>query len=491
MGKIRGFINEALIYGFGNVFSRVFTIFLIPLYAEYLGKIEYSNLIMLQSVFTILTFFLALNAGVFFYYYEYENIKYKSIVFTTWFYYQIVVALALGFLLIIGSKYLFNFFVIENGNESSIQWGLILIGIQLIPYVFNATNMNFFRIDRQPKKVVWIVTLEAVFTIILVSICLMILKLGLISVLVSQVIARLMVVLVFAKHSKVYVFVKNFSRKLLNKLVSYSWPFFLSSIFAWVIISVDKFIGAQELTDKTEVALLALAMQLVLPITILADMIRMAVGPYVMSIRKDVDAEESYQKIFELIIFASSFVMISLTLISPLLAVILTDSTYIGVIYVIPLMALAKIFSLAANQFCISFNLVKKNVYIMYSVIIAGVAGVVTNYWFMNDYGFIVSGYSQIGSYLLMAIFLYFTGRKVAKLNIKLLRSSLIFAAVLCYTILLYFINPLIENGQYIVFILVSLLFIIIVTAIYFIQQKLNPIYILKMITSKATGILK
>ena len=491
MGKIRGFISEALIYGFGNVFSRVFTIFLIPLYARYLGKIEYSNLIMLQSVFTILTFFLALNAGVFFYYYEYENRKYKRIVFTTWFYYQITVAFTLAILIIIGSKYLFGFFVIDNGNELIIQWGLILIGIQLIPYLFNATNMNYFRIDRQPKMVVWIVSLEAIFTIIFVSLSLMVLNLGLISVLASQIIARLIVAVIFARYSKIYIYLENFSKKLLNKLVSYSWPFFLSSIFAWVIISIDKFIGAGELTNKTDVALLALAMQLVLPITILSDMIRMAVGPYVMSIRKDIDAEESYQKIFELIVFASSFVLVSLTAISPFLTMLLADSSYIGVIYVIPLMAFAKIFSLVANQFSISFSLVKKNVYIMFSVIIAGVVGVLINYLFMNDYGFIVSGYSQIGSYLLMAIFLFFMGRKVANLKIKLFRSSLTLLVVFCYVGLIYYINPAVENGEYLLFTLVNIAFIIIITTIYFVQQKISPIYVVRMIISQALGIIK
>jgi O-antigen/teichoic acid export membrane protein len=491
MGKIKSFIGETLIYGFGNIFSRIFTLFLIPLYAEFLGKIDYSNLIMLQSTFTIIAFLLVLNAGVFFYYYEYENFKYKRIVFTSWFYYQLIVSIALIIILILSSPYLSGFFVIENNNESTIQWGLILIGFQLIPLIFNSTNMNYFRIDRQPKKVVWIVTLEAAFTITFVSISLMVLKLGLISVLVSQIIARFLVALLYTKYNKLYINIKYFSKKLLKKIIAYSWPFFISSIFSWTIISIDKFIGAQELTDKTEVALLALAMQLVLPITILSDMIRMAVGPYVMSIRKEQDAEESYQKIFELIIFASSFVMISLTLISPLLAVILTDSTYIGVIYVIPLMALAKVFSLAANQFSISFNLQKKNVYIMYSVMLAGLIGIAINYIFMGEYGFIVSGFSQIGSYLLMAIFLFFTGRKVAKLRIKLSRSSYIIFAVIVYTLLLYFINPLVENGEYLIFILTSLAFILLVASIYFIQQKMNPFFILKMIVSKALRITK
>ena len=110
MGRMKAFAKETLIYGFANVFSRVFAMFLIPLYTGFLGKIDYSNLIMLQSVFTVMTFLLALNSGVFYYYYEYEKIKYRKIVFTSWFYYQLIAAILLLGILVISSVYLKNLF---------------------------------------------------------------------------------------------------------------------------------------------------------------------------------------------------------------------------------------------------------------------------------------------------------------------------------------------------------------------------------------------
>ncbi|OFY95473.1 MAG: hypothetical protein A2491_11410 [Bacteroidetes bacterium RIFOXYC12_FULL_35_7] len=85
MSKIKGFIGETIVYGFGNVFSRFFAMLLIPIFTSYLGKTDYSNFVMLQLTFTFLSFFLALNSGVFFYYYEYENIRYRKFVFTSWF----------------------------------------------------------------------------------------------------------------------------------------------------------------------------------------------------------------------------------------------------------------------------------------------------------------------------------------------------------------------------------------------------------------------
>jgi O-antigen/teichoic acid export membrane protein len=256
-------------------------------------------------------------------------------------------------------------------------------------------------------------------------------------------------------------------------------------VFTWVIISVDKFIGAGRLTDKTEVALLALAMQLVLPISVLADMIRMAIGPYIMSIRKDHDAEKSYQQIYDLCIFTSAIVVVGIILMAPILTLILANKTYLNVIYVIPLMALAQMISLAANQFGINFSLVKKTIYILYAIIIAGTISTLINILFMKDYGFVVSGYSQVVSYLAMASFMFIFGKRVANLQIKLKNSLYIFVIVIGYIISLHFLSPLIEKGDFLIFFIVGILCIITLFFIYFKQQKLNPLVLISALKEK------
>jgi O-antigen/teichoic acid export membrane protein len=126
MTRLKAFAGETVVYGFANVFSRAFAMFLIPLYTGFLGKIDYSNLIMLQSLFTVLTFLLALNSGVFYYYYEDENEPYRKKIFTSWFYYQLGISLLLMAILIFSSDYLKNLFIINNENEEVISTALIL-----------------------------------------------------------------------------------------------------------------------------------------------------------------------------------------------------------------------------------------------------------------------------------------------------------------------------------------------------------------------------
>jgi O-antigen/teichoic acid export membrane protein len=485
MSKIKGFVGETIIYGFGNVFSRLFAMLLIPLYIQYLGKIDYSNLIMLQLVFGVLTLLMGLNAGVFFYYYEYNNLKYKKIVFVSWFYFQIVVALSVLLLLYLFSPWIYNIFIVEAANETVLRWCLVLVGVQLFPFIINNTNINYYRIERKPGTVIFIVLMEAFTTLGLVYINLEYLEHGLIGVIVSQIIARLFVSTLFAKRTFEYIRLRYFSRKLLKKIFAYSWPFILSGVFMWVVISVDKFIGSQLLKKKSDVALLALSMQLVLPMSVLADMIRMAIGPFVMSIRKEIDSEKTYQQVFDLVVFVGSLLVVVVVSITPFLTLLLADDSFIGVVFVVPLMAFGTLIYLIANQFCISFNLVKKNTYILYSILIAGIINITLNVLLMGHFGYVVSGYSQIAAYLFMSIFLYYFGKKVAGLSLLLRNSMTITGVVIAYIVSFYFIIPLVYIGVYIELVISSVTALILIFVLYSKQQKINFVKIMLRLIKK------
>jgi O-antigen/teichoic acid export membrane protein len=485
MSKIKGFIGETLIYGLGNVFSRVFAMILIPFYASFLGKIDYSNLVMLQSFFTILTFLLALNTGVFFYYYEYENPKYRKIVFTSWFYYELFISLVFIALIAVFSKLLCNIFIINSKNSFELSVSLLLMGVQLIPYVFNNTNINLFRINRKPKNVISIVFFESLFTFSFVYATLYLFHWGLIGVAVGQLAARVLITLFFVNTSRFYINKNYFSISLLKKILLYTWPYFVISIFGWVITSMDKFIGTKVLTDKTDVAILSLAMQLVIPISVLADMIRMALGPFIMSIHKENDAQDTYQKVFDLTIFTSTLVVVVLVAATPVLTLMLTDKSFMTVIYVVPLMAFASIFSLAANQFTVSFNLVSKNIYILIATIAAGLVGMFVNFFFMQKGGIVVSGISQIASYLVLGSILFILGKRIANLQIKLFNSSIILVILVVFILIVLKNSEAVFEGDYLLLFISSIITIFVLILIYLRLSNIKIGLILKNLLKK------
>lgn len=485
MGNLKKFIGETLIYGFANVFSRVFAMMLIPIYANTLSKTTYSNLIMLQSVFSVLTFLLALNSGVFFYYYEYERVRYRKIIFTSWFYYQLMTAILLSLLLVVFSGPLTELFIVTEDNSWELGVSLMLIGLQFFPYILNITNINLFRIDRTPKKVMYITLLEAIFTLLLVWVGIKFFGFGMIGIVCMQILARLIVAILFIKSASFYFNAFHFSKNMLKKLFVFSWPFFIISAFSWAIISLDKFLGADLLTNKDDVAYLALAMQLSLPIAVLADMIRMAIGPFVMSIRKEKDADQSYQRIFDLSVYSGMMVLVLLVVFSPLLVNILANESYLMVLKVLPFIALGSILSLIANQFAISFSLVKKNVYILYATVLGGVIGFLVNYFYMTDHGFIIAGISQILSYALMASFLYIFGKRKTDLNLNLTQALVMLLMIGGFIGFIYWDIQQILDGNYLKMILSGCGVLVLLTALYFYFQKLTVKGILSAIKNR------
>mgnify|MGYP006084764215 CR=1 FL=1 len=449
MSKVKGFIGETLIYGFANVFSRVFALVLIPFYMAYLGKTGYSNIVMILGLFSVLSFVLALNAGVFFYYYEWEKKKFQKMIFTSWFYYQIVCTAIIALSLFFFADSIKNLFIVTADNEQEITTAISITGLLFIPYLFNITNINYFRIDRKARSVIVIVFLEALFTMSFVVVGLKYFDFGLVEVVLAQVAARVLVALLYIKTAKNYIYWKNISLKILKRLLAFSWPYFLISAFSWAQLTIDKFIGVRFLKDQDDIALLALAMQLAIPITILADMIRMAMAPFIMSIKKDKDAEQTYQQVFDLSVFSGLVVLVGIVTGTPILLGLIGDTEYLEVIKVIPLIAFASVLSLVVNQFSISFSLKKKNPFILIATITGGILVILTNILFMREYGFIVSGFSQLIASLAMAIILYLLGRKIADLKIRVGNSALFILITALFIGLVYFDINSILNGNY------------------------------------------
>ncbi|MCR9172974.1 MAG: oligosaccharide flippase family protein [bacterium] len=483
MSKLKAFIGETLIYGFANVFSRVFAMLLIPLY-QGLGPDVYSNIFLLQSAFTLLSFALALNSGVFYYYYEGEKLSYRKLVLSSWFYYQVMVAL-----LIFAGIFIFKGSLAEllriNGNKEELELAFVLLGLQLFPYILNITNINLYRIQRKPKKAVLITLAEAIFTLSFVWIGIEFFNFGLIEIVLSQFVARACVALLFINSARIYLSVYNFSKAMLKRIFTFSWPFIIISSFGWGINTFDKFIGAELLVKDQDVANLALAMQISLPIVVLSDMIRMAIGPFVMSIRKDEDAEKSYQQVFDLSIFSGFGTLVLIIIFSPLLIQLLANENFIPAMKVLPLIGLASVLSLIANQFAISFSLNKKNVYILIATVTGGSLAFLLNIFLMRDYGFVIAGISQIASFSIMAIILYLLGVRIAKLTMKLGMMFTMLGIIVGYIVYINCTMDSILAKEFLPLILVGIAVGIALIVIYFVFQKLSPRTLIRYLSKR------
>ena len=207
-------------------------------------------------------------------------------------------------------------------------------------------------------------------------------------------------------------------------------------------------------------------------------MIRMAIAPFIMSIMKEKNAKHSYQQVFDLSVFSALIVLVGIIIGTPILTMILGDSALIPIIKVIPFIGLASIFSLIANQFMISFSLAKKNIYTIIPVVISGTLVVVINLFFMEEYGFVISGISQVTSGLVLAAILFILGKRITELSINLSRSALLILIMFAYIGLVYFDMDSILKGNFVLLIVGGVICTGILSAVYMITYKKSKLLV-------------
>lgn len=409
--RLKGFVSDTIIYGVGSMFSRAFAFFLIPLYISYLDKAQYANLILLQLIFTVLTFFLALNSGVFFYYYEYKRDRIKKTVFTSWIAYETTISIFILLLSFVCYPLISPIFALsENAQQIGETFFIpfLLIILQLFPFLIFNTYYNLLRINLNPKRAVVITIIDALLVIAFVVYFLVVAEMGVTGVVLGQLVAKSVLALgILLTGFYKYLNPNLVSWAMMKRIVAYSSPFFLSSTFLWVMNSSDKILGTQLLDSQAEVAYLGLAMQITMPIMMLAGIISQSYGPYVMSIKHEEDANNVYEEIFSLVVYGSAVASVMLLTVSPFLVDILADETFYPTLEVIPLFALATIISIIMTQICLGLNLTKKTIYIAVATIAGGVVGFIFNLYFQPLLGIKAAGYSQIIAYAITSIIVY------------------------------------------------------------------------------------
>jgi O-antigen/teichoic acid export membrane protein len=271
-----------------------------------------------------------------------------------------------------------------------------------------STYQNLLRINLNAKRAVLLTVIDAVLTIVSVVYFLVFAGMGVRGVMLGQLIAKtVLAVGILSVGFYEYLNPKLMSWVMLKKILAYSYPFFFSSTFLWLINSSDKIMGTQLLASQAEVAYLGLAMQITMPIMILASIISQAYGPYVMSIKHEDDASHTYREILSLVIYASTVISVMLLAVSPFLVDILADETFYPALEIIPLFALATVISIVLTQICLGLNLSQKTMYIAIAMIAGGLVGVLFNLYLQPLLGIKAAGYAQIVAYSVSSLIVY------------------------------------------------------------------------------------
>lgn len=112
-----------------------------------------------------------------------------------------------------------------------------------------------------------------------------------------------------------------------------------------------------------------------------------------------------------------SFVAIVLVYLAPEIVKMLATNEYYEAIYIMPPIAGGVFFIAVSNMFSNVLIFLKKTKYIMFSAFIAATLNLITNYIFIDIYGYMAASYTTLFSYIIMTICLAIFAIKCGKRN--------------------------------------------------------------------------
>ncbi len=441
--------KESLIYGLGGVISKFLGVFLLPILARILTPFDYGVIDYIATSFAIFTTFIimGLDGALNFYYFdapEHERKDYVNTVIG----YEVLIAVAMSFLLIVFSKNLSIFlFTSEEFSlyicmiaftipfELFISFGMRVCRLLFKPWLYNIVVFSRF-------------ILYAVFSIVFV----VFMKLSIYGYFLGQVLGAVIIAVIVVIMLKDMWYIR-FQFDYLKKMLKYGVPLIPVSISYWVINYSGRYFLKQYCSIE-DIGYYSVALKIAMFISLVISAIDLAWNPYSLSIKNTPNAKNVYASVFHLYLAATLSIVLLITSLARPAIYFLAAPQYLPAAVVVGYLALMYVINAYYNFVSIGLNLVKKTYLISYTSILAAVVSVILNKIMVPRWGLEGVAWSLLLAYGLSAVCTYLLSQKHYKIpyNPKSIIMVLglffiAFISIRLITVQNYFIDALFKLG--------------------------------------------
>ncbi|WP_299259064.1 oligosaccharide flippase family protein [uncultured Aquimarina sp.] len=436
-------LKNSLIYTLFTLLQRGLGFFLLPLYTIYLSKDQYGVLSILMAAvpFFVLIAGLSLRGSTSFYYYKHkEEEQYLRKLLGTSFSFLLIFALVLTSFLFLAKDLLIQVFFKD---------------IEFYPYLFLAFLSVFFQPAyfyyqsylKAKQKASVSAGLDFLYFSVLISLTLVfviIFKMQSEGVLLSLATANfLMMVITLIKFSKEISYSLDFS--ILRKVLKYALPILPHNLFSWAMNLADRII-LNALTTLEMVAVFDIGSQIGKLVNMITLGVNSAYSPWFFEqVKMNEKSKQRLADTAEKIVFFYVFCAIVVSWLAPEVIFIISKNKYPTSWQVVPLIALA--FVVNGFYFCFSnvFFLDKTKILPLLSLF-GALVNIGVNYMLIPRYGFIGAGLASLSSKLLFCTLAYYVSQRFYAIPYNIVKISLVFIAGSLLSLLVYLVQPKIED---------------------------------------------
>lgn len=436
--KIRSSFNSVVVYGFGNLSTKLVGFVLLPLYVSHISVYEFGvfGLLEVSSTIIVQLFSFGLGAGLQRWYYDPDKKDSIKSIFFTLIVFLGIVNLFLFSLLFYCAPYFVEPLLGSTSYLYTIRLMLVVSGFT----IFFTLPKAMLRVEERAGFYTLSMLQYVIITLAMTIILIVKYKHGITGIYEAQLFGVLGDFILLSPYIVKRLSLK-FEKGILKEILSFSIPISLATLFGLILVTADRYMLKVLIPIEAMLAVglysFAYKIANVLKISIV-DSLKLALPAMYFKYMSHKEAKRFYSKILTY----SSFVFIFTALIlSVLIDDILVffgvmDSDYSISVTYIPAIMLGIVFNGITNITNYGISISKKTKLLTYNIIIVSILSIVLNYFSIPRWGIwgaVMSGtisqaiFSAISYYqaqknypipyeihklilmLMMAILLYFT----------------------------------------------------------------------------------
>jgi len=406
--------QHSIIYGLGVVVGQVVGFFLIPLYTRYLTPSDYGALEIFTATTAALSvvFVLGVTSALFRSYYLYDDAQKKRVVISTAFLFLTATSaiLTLLFVALAGS---FSSLLFHSGEYT---FHFRIIFLTLFCYTGVAIGLAVLMAREQPTRYALITISQAVISIALNIVFVVVLHKGVLGILEATLIAAAIIYLFL-----IAVLIRragfSFSRDELKRMLAFGLPLVPAGLSFWILTLADRYF-LQFLSTPQELGLYSLGYKFGLVVSgLVVGPFLYAWSPFAFSIFKEKTAKQVYSRAFTYFVLVSILAALALSVLSREALSIMATSAFHDAYKVIPLIAVSYVLYGCFQILGVGFGLMAKTRYSALIVAVAAISNLGLNYLLIPDYGMMGAAWATFISYLALAALGFVVSRRFYAVN--------------------------------------------------------------------------
>ena len=390
--------KHSAIYGLGAVVSRLIGVFLLPVVTRYLTRAELGavDTLIALSIVLVIVFRAGISMAFFRYYFDAEDDAGRTRVVRTSFWYTMAAAttaLLLGCLLAPQiSEWLFS----THSHADLVRAAFVLLWAQM-----NYEQLtSLFRVEERSVAFVAATLANVLITVGSTILLVAVWDKGALGVLVGNFTGTLVVYFVLLAYRR-YQLGLEFDRPLFRQMQRFGLPLVPSGLAIWAIDFADRFF-LLKLKNAAEVGLYSVGVRISTAILLLLIALRTAWPAFAYSIKEDDEAKRTYAFVLTYVLFVSSWVALTLSLLAPWLVRLLTTRAFYGGARVVPLLVFGATAFIGFNVMSIGIGRAKAT---QFNWVVTGAAAVIAvglNLILIPPYGMMGAAASTLVAYTVM-----------------------------------------------------------------------------------------